>query len=754
MLETMSEVLEHIVTLPVEGMTCASCVSRVEKALKKVEGVRMANVNLATEKVTIAYDQKRTSLATLARAVSEAGYTLSTAGADKETGRSSAAENTIDSPQERAFVATRKDFIFSLVFTVPVMIVSMIDMTDWFMRRSPVSMEDINKLLLIATTFILAVPGKRFYKSAWQQAKHFSADMNTLIAIGTGTAYVYSALVVLFPHWLGIGAKFVDVYFDTAGTIITLILLGKMLEARAKSKASDAIRKLMDLSPKSATVVRNGTEQIIPIDDLLVAESIIVKPGEKIPVDGLITVGRTTIDESMLTGESFPIERGVGQKILGGTVNKNGTVEFKATAVGKDTMVAHIIKLVEEAQGSKASIQSLADKIAAVFVPAVLLIAALTFVLWYFLGINGFTPAMINAIAVLIIACPCALGLATPTAIIVGTGRGASLGILIKNAESLERAHKIQAIILDKTGTLTEGKPSVTDVLTFNGTEVSALLRFVASVEKRSEHPLGDAIVSYAVARGVALTNPDSFLSHTGFGIEAVVDKRKVIVGSADFLQQFLIDSTVVRPTIDQLAGQGKTTVLAAIDGQICGAIAITDAIRPTSRQAVEQLQRLGIEIVMITGDNKQTAEAVAKQAGITNVVAGVLPQNKAASVKHFQDSGKTVAVVGDGINDAPALAQADVGIAMGSGTDIAMETADITLMKPDLLGVVSAIRLSKLTIRTIKQNLFWAFVYNIIGIPLAALGMLNPIIAAAAMAFSSVSVVSNSLRLRLSKIL
>jgi Cu+-exporting ATPase len=470
-------------------------------------------------------------------------------------------------------------------------------------------------------------------------------------------------------------------------------------------------------------------------------------------VDGVITVGATTIDESMLTGESFPVERCVGRKILGGTINKNGTVEFKATAVGKETMVAHIIKLVEEAQGSKASIQSLADKIAAVFVPVVLSIAAVTFTLWYILGVNGFTPAMINAIAVLIIACPCALGLATPTAIIVGTGRGASLGILIKNAESLERAHKVQAIILDKTGTLTEGKPSVTDVLTFNGTDVSTLLRFVASVEKRSEHPLGDAIVSYAAARGITLSNPESFLAHAGFGIEAVIDKRKVVVGNAGFLQRFLIDSTVIRSTIDQLAEQGKTTVLVAIDGQVSGAIAITDAIRPTSRHAVEQLQQLGIDIVLITGDNKQTAEAVARQVGIVHVVAGVLPQNKAASVKHFQDSGKTVAVVGDGINDAPALAQADVGIAMGSGTDIAMETADITLMKPDLLGVVHAIRLSKQTIRTIKQNLFWAFIYNIIGIPLAALGMLNPIIAAAAMAFSSVSVVSNSLRLRLSKI-
>jgi Cu+-exporting ATPase len=749
----MNSVTEHTVTLPVEGMTCASCVSRVEKALKKVEGVSVANVNLATENVTVAFDDRKTNLSALSKAVSEAGYSLSIQNANKSVEADSAPESAAESRQERAFVETRKDFLLSVVFTVPIMIVSMIDMTEWFMRRSPLSMDDINKLLLIATTFVLAVPGKRFFKSAWQQAKHFTADMNTLIAVGTGIAFVYSALVVLFPHWLGLGAAYSDVYFDTAGTIITLVLLGKMLEARAKSKASDAIRKLMGLQPKSATVIRNGQEQVIPIDDVVAGDTLIVKPGEKIPVDGVIVKGSTTIDESMLTGESLPVEHTVGGKILSGTINKNGTVDFKATAVGKETIVAHIIKLVEEAQGSKASIQSLADKIAAVFVPVVFSIAAMTFVLWYFLGSNGFAPAMVNSIAVLIIACPCALGLATPTAIIVGTGRGATAGILIKNVESLEQAHKIQTIILDKTGTLTEGKPSVIEVLTFNGIDEGALLRYVGSVEKRSEHPLGDAIVHYAATHGITLLNPESFKSHTGFGIEAVVDGKRVVVGNADFLQQFSIDVSGTQATLEQQSIQGKTMVLAAIDGRLGGAIAITDAIRPTSRDAINQLKQLGIDVVMITGDKRQTAEAVANQVGIEHVIAEVLPQNKAASIRQIQETGRTVAMVGDGINDAPALAQADVGIAMGSGTDIAMETADITLMKPDLRGVVQAIRLSKQTIRTIKQNLFWAFIYNVIGIPLAASGMLSPVIAAAAMAFSSVSVVSNSLRLRWSKI-
>jgi len=740
---------EYVVTLPVEGMTCASCVARVEKALKKVDGVSVANVNLASEKVTLSFDEHRTDLATLASVVSEAGYTLSTEGIESSGMSVSSPERALQSPQERAFVKTRKDFVFSLTLTVPIMVVSMIDMTDWFMRWSPLSMEDINKLLLLATTLVLAVPGRRFYASAWQQAKHFSSDMNTLVAVGTGVAFVYSALVVLFPRWLGLGASYSDVYFDTSVTIITLILLGKMLEARAKNKASDAIRALMNLQPKIATVMRGGKELVIPVEQIVVGDVVIVRPGERIPVDGIIVMGSTTIDESMLTGESLPVERTVGQTIWGGTINKNGSVEFRTTAVGKETMVAHIIKLVEVAQGSKASIQSLADKIASVFVPVVITIAASTFALWYFFGNSGLTPAMINAIAVLIIACPCALGLATPTAIIVGTGKGAATGILIKNAESLERAQGIQTIILDKTGTLTEGKPSVTDVLTFNKLDEPTLLWCVASLEKRSEHPLAGAIVAYASARGISLSEPESFQSHSGLGIEAVLDGKRVVVGNEDFLKHFSIEFSGTQSTLEQMATSGKTTVLAAIDGILVGAITLRDSIHPMSRDAVAQLRKLAIDVVMITGDKKETAEAVAQEVGIEHIIAGVLPENKAASVRQLQGAGRVVAVVGDGINDAPALAQADVGIALGSGTDIAMETADITLMKSDLRGVAQAIRLSRRTMRTIKQNLFWAFIYNVIGIPLAALGVLSPVIAATAMAFSSVSVVSNSLRLR-----
>ncbi len=748
----MSNPSEHIITLPVEGMTCASCVARVERALKKVEGVSNANVNLATEKVTLTFDGGKTTIADLAEAVSGAGYTLVTT-VEEPSDTSLQAAVSSETSQQKAYLQTKKDLALSVALTLPVMVISMIGMTNWFMRWSPLSMDDMSKLLLIATTIVLAIPGKRFFRSAWVQAKHSAADMNTLIAVGTGVAYVYSAVVVLFPHWLGLQQGNADIYFDTAATIITLILLGKTLEARAKSKASDAIRALMDLQPKQATVIRDGEEQVVALEEVVRGDTVVIKPGEQIPVDGIVMRGNTTIDESMITGESLPVERTVNDKVLGGTINKNGTVEIQARAIGKDTVVAHIIKLVEEAQGSKASIQSLADRIAAVFVPTVISIATATGVFWYFVGQTGFTPAMINAIAVLIIACPCALGLATPTAIVVATGKGALNGILIKNAESLERAHRIQAVILDKTGTLTEGKPSVSEVVVLNGSNEQTLLKYVASLEKRSEHPLGKAIVTYATERGVPFVSVDSFNAQTGSGVEGVVDHKKVVVGTQDFVKQSSKDFSRASAIVDRFGAEGKTPVLATIDGELAGVIGIKDEIRPTSREAVTRLKKLGVDVLMITGDRRQTAAAVGKEVGVEQVVSEVLPQNKAASVHKIQESGKTVAMVGDGINDAPALAQADVGIAMGSGTDLAMETADITLMKPDLNGVSQAIRLSRQTVRTIKQNLFWAFIYNIIGIPLAALGMLNPTIAAAAMAFSSVSVVSNSLRLRWTKL-
>ncbi len=740
---------EHSVILPVEGMTCASCVARVERALKKVEGVSNASVNLATEKVTLSFDSNKTSIAELAETVSGAGYTLVTVSAPKTSETPSRPGVSVGSPQEKVFLRMKRDFVLSLSLALPVMVVSMIGMTDWFMRWSPLSMEDVDKLLLIATTVVLTVPGRRFFRNAWVQAKHFAADMNTLIAAGTGVAYLYSALAVLFPHWLGFRQGHADVYFDTAATIITLILLGKMLEARAKSKASDAIRALMDLQPKQATVVRDGREQVIGLEDVVTGDTVVIKPGEKIPVDGIVTRGATTIDESTITGESLPVERTVNDKVLGGTINRNGTVEFRATAVGKETVVAHIIKLVEEAQGSKASIQSLADKIASVFVPVVISVAIATGLLWYFVGHSGFTPAMIDAIAVLIIACPCALGLATPTAIVVATGKGALHGILIKNAESLERAHRIQSVILDKTGTLTAGKPSVTDVVALAGVNEETLLSLVASVERRSEHPLGAAIVTFAGQRGIQFQTVESFTARAGSGVEGFVDARKVVAGTQDFIEQSSVDTAAGMTVIDRISSEGKTPVLAAIDGTLAGVIGLRDEIRPTSREAVARLKMLGIDVSLVTGDKRQTAEAIGSEVGVEHIISEVMPQNKAATVREIQKSGKTVAMVGDGINDAPALAQADVSIAMGSGADVAIETADITLMKPDLIGVYQAIQLSRQTVRTIRQNLFWAFIYNVIGIPLAALGMLNPTIAAAAMAFSSVSVVSNSLRLR-----
>ncbi len=745
----MPQPSEHIVTLPVEGMTCASCVARVERALKKVDGVSSATVNLATEKVTLAFHDNKTNLEHLVQAVSDAGYTLVADQTSKILRTTSNAAAEIESPQRKTFIQARRDFVLSLTLTLPLMMFSMVQMTDWFMRWSPLSMEEINILLLIATTIVLAVPGRRFFRIAWRQARHFSADMNSLIAVGTGVAFVYSAIVVLYPRWLGFGQGGAEVYFDTAATIITLILLGKMLEARAKQKASDAILKLMDLQPKQAIVVRGDHELAVALEDVVVGDTVVIKPGGKIPVDGIVTRGATTIDESMITGESLPVERTMNDKVLGGTINGNGSIEFRATAVGKETVVAHIIKLVEDAQGSKTSIQSLADKIASVFVPAVISIAILTGILWFFVGHTGFTPAMINAIAVLIIACPCALGLATPTALVVATGRGALHGVLIKNAESLERAHRIQSVILDKTGTLTEGKPSVAEVVQLCDLPEETFLTLIASLEKKSEHPLGQAIVSFVDRRGSKPLPVGSFKAHTGFGVEGIVGGTNVLVGTQSFLGQSSIDTAAGSAMIDRLASEGKTAVLAAFDGKLAGILGIKDEIRPTSKQAVTKLRKLGIDVFLITGDRQETAAAVAREVGIEHVVADVLPEDKATNVRRIQERGTTTAMVGDGINDAPALAQADVGIAMGSGTDVAMETADITLMKPDLNGVYQAIRLSKQTVRTIKQNLFWAFIYNVIGIPLAAFGLLSPTVAAAAMAFSSVSVISNSLRLR-----
>ena len=737
-------------TLPVEGMTCASCVARVEKVLKKADGVENASVNLATENVTFAFDPAKANLAQLASLIDEAGYKLVLPAPAESPSATVGREGTpVETHQEQAYRKLKSDFAFSAALTIPIMIVSMISMSNWFMRWSPLSMDEVNKFLFLGATVVLTFPGRRFFEAALKLVKHFSADMNTLVAVGTGTAYVFSAAVVLFPEWLPAAAGSNVIYFDTAVTITTLILMGRLLEARAKRRTTDAIRHLLGLQPKTARVRRNGAESDIAISDLIVNDVIIVRPGEKIPVDGLITSGSTTIDESLVTGESLPVDKAAGHRVIGGTINKNGSIEFRATAVGKDTVIANIVRLVEEAQGSKAPIQALADKIAAVFVPVVISIAMVTFLLWYFVGGLPFTAAMINFIAVMIIACPCALGLATPTAIMVGTGLGASHGILIKNAESLERAEKITTIVLDKTGTVTQGKPSVTDCEILNGFDKGVILQRAASLEDRSEHPLGKAVVEYAKEHGSDPMSLESFESVPGLGLTGTIAGDSIVVGNDGMMNARGIVTTAAQEISSRLAGQGKTPILVALNGTLGAVIGIADTLKPGSIDAIQQLKSMKFNIIMITGDNDKTAQAIALQAGIDKVIAGVLPQQKAEHVKSLQQEGQIVAMVGDGINDAPALAQADVSIAMGSGTDVAMETADITLMHSDLKGVLDAIRLSKRTILAIKQNLFWAFIYNIIGIPVAALGLLNPMVAAAAMAMSSVSVVSNSLRLR-----
>ncbi len=729
-------------TLPVQGMTCASCVTRVEKALKKVDGVKQASVNLASEKARVEFDPSLVQLEGLKGAVEDAGYQL-------VLPREAEEDRADPGNKQGARQGLRNELILSVALTLPVMILSMISMFDFYKEVSPLSLEDTNKILLLLTTPVIFISGKRFFKGFWAAAKHFSADMNTLVAVGTGSAYVFSAIAVLFPDALGHAGHQGHVYFDTAAVIITLILLGKYLEATAKDKATDAITALLGLQPKIAHIMRDGREEDVPVSEVQIDDVVVVRPGEKIPVDGIMSKGTTSIDESMVTGESMPVEKRSGDKVVGGTINANGSIEFRATAVGNKTVLAQIVKLVEEAQGSKAPIQNLADKIASVFVPVVIAIAVLTLIAWIGMTNNDFTTALVNFIAVLIIACPCALGLATPTAIMVGTGRGANLGILIKNADSLERAGKITTVVLDKTGTVTEGKPRVTDVRPFNGYDEVSIIRLAASVESKSEHPIARAIMEYASGRGIKPSEAGSFTAMTGFGVSGAVGEDDVLIGNPALLRDQAVPLNGEVDVAAQLGGQGKTPVFVAVNGKLAGIVAVADTIKPTSKEAIGKLHKMGISVVMMTGDNERTAQAIASEAGLDRVIANVLPHQKAEQVKNLQRDGAIIAMAGDGINDAPALAQADVGIAMGTGTDVAMEAADITLMKGDLMSIGQAIKLSGATLRTIKQNLFWAFIYNVIGIPLAAFGMLNPMVAAAAMAFSSLSVISNSLRLK-----
>jgi Cu+-exporting ATPase len=728
----------------VEGMTCASCSSRVEKIVKKFEGTNNVSVNLATEKLSFSSSSINPDVKQIAAALSEYGYTLKF-----EEERSASAEETAEKDEQ--YTSLKKDFFTALILTFPIFAISMLIDFSFFRNIWFFTPEQTQKILLVLTTPVIFISGKRFYSVFLKNLRHFSFEMNSLVAIGTGSAYGFSALITLFPEFLPGMHNIHHVYFETASVIITLILLGKLLEHRSKRKTNDSIKKLLELKPKTASVLENGIEKIIDIADLIPGQVVVIRPGDKIPADGIIIKGYSSIDESMITGESFPVEKNTGSKVIGGTINKNGTFNFEISAIGSNSLLGQIIKLVEQAQASKAPIQKLADKIASIFVPAVIILSVVTLIIWLALG-AGFTSALSNFIAVLIIACPCALGLATPTAIIVGTGLGASKGILIKNGESLELAHKINTIVLDKTGTITEGKPVITDIVV-KGISNEEFLKFVFSAELKSNHPIASAIIEYAKSKNIQFAEPEMFNNRSGFGVTASVEGTPVIAGNEKLMQEFSIGTGNFKDEISQFTQEAKTITLAAINSELKGIIAIEDPVKASSAKAVEKLNKMGIEVIMITGDNYKTAEAIAGKTGIKNFAAELLPQQKAETIRKMQADGKITAMVGDGINDAPALAQADVGIAIGSGTDVAIETAQITLINGDLQSVVKAIKLSNATIRAIKQNLFWAFVYNTLGIPLAALGLLNPMIGALAMSFSSVSVVSNSLRLKKKKI-
>lgn len=808
----MAEVKQ--VTLPITGMTCANCVSTVERNLKKVDGVQSAMVNLSSERATVEFDVNLASLDDLIGRVERAGYGVATGEADLlirrmsddndarriekvleridgvlkvqvslaterarveyiptltsqadlrraivaagfETVASGAEAEDVERQAREAEIANQRHLlIVGLIFTVPLFLISMsrdLELLPMQWAHAPW----MNWLMLVLATPVQFYVGRQYYIGAYKSLRNKTANMDVLIVMGSSAAYLYSIPVTL-------GLIEGHVYYETAAVIITLIKLGKYLEAKAKGHTSEAIKKLLSLRPKTARVIRNDQELEIPTDEVIAGDLVIVRPGERVPVDGVVIEGRSSIDESMLTGESLPVEKNPGDTVIGATINKLGMFKFEATKVGKETALAQIIRLVEEAQGSKAPIQKLADRVSAIFVPVVIGIALLTFLAWYFLVYHPansdtslFARAMMHMVAVLVIACPCAMGLATPTAVMVGTGKGAEAGILLKSGEVLERAGRITMVILDKTGTITRGQPAVTEIhLAAEAKKQAedgenALLSLAAAVEKGSEHPLGEAIVALAGERELELDPVSGFKATAGHGVEAEVDGHSVLIGNLRLITERGIHLNGLEATVDQLQERAQTAVLVAVDGELKGVIGIADTVKESSKEAIATLHSMGLKVAMITGDNQRTAEVIAAQVGVDSVLAEVLPGAKAAQVKQMQDSGEIVAMVGDGINDAPALAQAEVGIAIGTGTDIAIAAAPMVLISGDLQGVPRAIALSRRTLKTIKQNLFWAFFYNVILIPSAALGFLNPMLAAGAMAFSSVFVVSNSLRLR-----